>query len=263
MEQHIAEQLVDINRKFYVEFAQSFSSTRLRLQPGVKRILAQIGLNTSVLDLGCGNGEVCIQLHKMGFQGFYLGIDFSANLVKIANERWSEYSKNQKIIFPSSNTVTFGENKYTGTDPIFLVKDITCQEWYTDLPIKGFDTVLLFAVMHHIPGNHLRNNLLGAIYKLLTTEGDLYHSEWQFLKSPKLRSRIIPWEMVGLNEERVDLNDYLLDWRHDGYSLRYVHHFSAQELELLAEANNFSIANSFLSDGESGKLGLYQKWHKD
>jgi hypothetical protein len=44
--------------------------------------------------------------------------------------------------------------------------------------------------------------------------------------------------------------------------LRYAHHFSAEELGQLAAKTGFSVEESFLSDGENGRLGLYQTWRK-
>ena len=52
----------------------------------------------------------------------------------------------------------------------------------------------------------------------------------------------------------------LLDWKRDGMGLRYVHHFSPDELSVLASLAGFHVSESFLSDGESGNLGLYQVW---
>jgi hypothetical protein len=60
--------------------------------------------------------------------------------------------------------------------------------------------------------------------------------------------------------KEVDPNDYLLDWRSGGEGLRYVHHFDEKELEELAAASNFQVSDTFYSDGEGGKLGLYQVW---
>ncbi|MDZ4158263.1 MAG: hypothetical protein U1B80_00610 [Anaerolineaceae bacterium] len=42
--------------------------------------------------------------------------------------------------------------------------------------------------------------------------------------------------------------------------LRYVHLFSRQELIALANRNGFEIVQTFESDGEGGRLGLYQVW---
>jgi len=80
------------------------------------------------------------------------------------------------------------------------------------------------------------------------------------LNSPRLRERIQSWEMIGLNTSQIDPHDYLLDWRHGGFGLRYVHHFSPSELENLASDTGFEIVDAFVSDGEGGNLGLYQVW---
>jgi hypothetical protein len=90
--------------------------------------------------------------------------------------------------------------------------------------------------------------------------GRLYLSHWQFLSSPRLRARVLPWESAGISESDVDPGDYLLDWRQGGYALRYVHHFSEEELAVLAEETGFQARETFLSDGEGGVLGLYQVW---
>jgi len=251
MEQDIAESLINLNKQFYEDFAEQFSSTRQRLQPGVKRIIAQLPLNTSILDLGCGNGELCIQLHKLGFHGIYVGIDFSKQLISIANNRWKEYYQSAGDIQDSDFHVQI---------PVFLESDITSEGWHLDLPIQKFNTVFLFSVLHHIPSKRIHLRVLKDIYQVLYSGGKLFHSEWQFLKSTRLRSRIKPWETIGLNKEMVNLDDYLLDWRHEGYGLRYVHHFSLPELEKLAVTCKYSIKETFLSDGEGSNLGLYQTW---
>jgi len=77
-----------------------------------------------------------------------------------------------------------------------------------------------------------------------------------------LKTRIQPWEKIGLIVDQVDSGDYLLDWRRGGYGLRYVHHFSEDELNTLAQESNFIITKSFYSDGQEGNLGLYQVWEK-
>jgi hypothetical protein len=97
---------------------------------------------------------------------------------------------------------------------------------------------------------------------LLKKDGLFVHSNWQFLNSPRLKARIQPWESIGLSPDEVDANDYLLDWKRGSAGLRYVHHFDEHELEELAQAGGFGIVETFHSDGENGKLGLYQIWKK-
>jgi hypothetical protein len=65
MNSDITKQLIELNRKFYDQFGDSFSATRQRLQPGVKKILETIQADDSVLDLGCGNGHFLHELHDV------------------------------------------------------------------------------------------------------------------------------------------------------------------------------------------------------
>jgi tRNA (uracil-5-)-methyltransferase TRM9 len=227
--------LLELNRGFYQTFALQFSLTRQRLQPGVSHILEQIKPTEKLLDIGCGNGELARQLTRRGYTGLYTGVDFSSILLQQA-------------------TAGLPSNFY------FLQADLSGTDWDTSLHGEKYDAILAFAVLHHLPGIELRVRVLSKIRSLLLQGGRFVHSEWQFLNSPRLRSRVQPWEAIGLSASDVDPDDYLLDWRRGGQGLRYVHHFSEGELEQLAEAAGFKVIQSFLSDGENGRLGLYQVW---
>ena len=72
--------------------------------------------------------------------------------------------------------------------------------------------------------------------------------------------RLFPGEKIGIKESDVDPGDFLLDWRRGGFGLRYVHHFSEDELNMLAAESGFRVVESFHSDGITGDLGLYQIW---
>jgi hypothetical protein len=101
---------------------------------------------------------------------------------------------------------------------------------------------------------------LRVVRRLLGDNGSFLHSNWQFLNSEKLTGRIQPWEAAAIEESDIDAGDYLLDWRSDGSGLRYVHHFAENELEGLSRASQFRIVDTFYSDGEGGRLGVYQVW---
>jgi hypothetical protein len=114
--------------------------------------------------------------------------------------------------------------------------------------------------LHHIPSTEMRLDILRTVRKLLKEDGKFYLSNWQFLNSAKLRSRIQPWDKVGISENDLDEDDYLLDWRSGGEGLRYVHQFSVEELLGLADQARMRVTASFHSDGDGGNLGLYQVW---
>ncbi len=227
--------LLELNRQFYQTFALQFSATRSHLQPGVKRIFAQISDFSNLLDLGCGNGALAHHLAERGHSGTYTGLDYSSALLEQAAAAQPPHFR-------------------------FLQADLSSLNWYESLASCHPDIILAFAVLHHLPGDELRLQILDKVRVLLPPRGRFIHSEWQFLNSPRLSSRIQPWELIGLSEKDVDPGDYLLDWRQGGRGLRYVHHFSESELERLAKAAGFEIVENFLSDGENHRLGLYQVW---
>ncbi len=227
--------LLELNRLFYQTFALPFSATRQRLQPGVIRVLDQISASDDLLDLGCGNGELARELARCGHEGTYTGLDFSTPLLEQAAPDQLPHFK-------------------------FLKADLSTAEWDTPLAGCQYDYALAFAVLHHLPGVELRLQILRKIRSLLPDSGQFIHSHWQFLNSPRLAERVQPWEAIGLSQGDVDPGDYLLDWRQGGTGLRYVHHFSEDELAELAAASGFEVDESFLSDGENHRLGLYQVW---
>lgn len=237
MEPDIARIIVDLNHSFYQSFAADFSETRGRLQMGVLQVLERIPGECSVLDLGCGNGKVVLQLEQNGFQGSYLGADFSLGLLDWALR-----------------------DTPSGFQSEFLELDLTAPSWDKILPPISFDVICCFATLHHIPSQSLRISLCQNIRKYLKDDGVLYLSVWQFIRSERLRKKILPWETVGLQEDQVDPGDYLLDWKRGGVGTRYVHLYHPDELQQLAEMSGFSVKESFDSDGEGGNLGLYQVW---
>ena len=233
-----AERLLTINREFYNRFGEQFSATRQRLQPGVKKILNLIQEDVSVLDLGCGNGEFARELARRGHPGTYLGVDFSLPLLRDAQSQ------------PEGFCATFRE------------VDLSQLSMNTEqLSVEdSWSVITMFATLHHIPSHGMRLDILRTARKLLREDGKFILSNWQFLNSEKLKSRIQSWDRVGINKNDLDDGDYLLDWRSGGEGLRYVHHFSAEELLGLAEQAEMRVIDSFLSDGDGGNLSLYQVW---
>ena len=238
MNSSTASYLIEINREFYTRFGDSFSATRHRIQPGVRRALERLRGDESILDLGCGNGELARELAKRGQRGSYLGVDFSLPLLQDA------------------------EIQPEGFSARFMQMDLTKLSDSADvLAVEGgWSAITAFAVLHHIPSHDLRLGILRVVNQLLKKNGLFIHSNWKFLNSEKLRARIQPWEAANIVSSNVDPEDYLLDWRSGGKGLRYVHHFDERELGELARASHFKIIDTFYSDGATGNLGLYQIW---
>jgi tRNA (uracil-5-)-methyltransferase TRM9 len=240
MQPSTAQRLIELKHIFYTDFGESFSATRGRIQPGVRRILDALNGNETILDLGCGNGELARTLARDGHRGAYLGLDFSLPLLKDADS------------IPEGFPAEFREVDLT------QLSAFSNQLSATD----GLSLVTAFAVLHHIPSLNLRFDILKTIHELLAEDGRFIHSNWQFLNSSRLRQRVRKWSEAGLTEADVDEGDYLLDWRSGGTGLRYVHHFSEEELAELAEFSGFTILDTFYSDGKEGDLAIYQIWQK-
>jgi len=236
-------QLNQINCQFYQTFASSFSRTRYAVQRGVKLAAERYflpGKPVSLLDVGCGNGNLVRHLIHQGFKGVYTGLDFSTGLLDSCPPK------------PDNP-------EYAAT---FLTMDITQQGWESAFQGQSFDRIACFAVMHHIPSHALRVNIFQSIYELLTPGGIFIQSNWLFMNSSKLQGRILPWETVNLTDAEVEPGDFLLDWKaeigHTGY--RYVHLFDDDQLAEIAAITGFTIRDRYVSDGRDGNLALYHIW---
>ncbi len=243
--------LLDLNHHFYTQFGSSFAATRRRIQPGVRKILASLPDQSGDiwLDLGCGSGALAAEWLRSGRESAYLGMDFSRPLLDEARQVISGLPNHQNISFIQGS---LAETGWSGA--------------LAGRAGKPFRGVLCFAVLHHLPSLALRERVLNQAASCLSPGSVFIHSVWQFQHSPKLMSRRVPWEQVGLDAARLEPGDTLLDWRAASTSpasqpaLRYVHLFDPPELAALAQATGFEINETFESDGQLGRLGLYQIW---
>ena len=245
MDSQTVAQLLKINRRFYSQFGAAFAATRRRVQAGVRAVLAELPDEGAWLDLGCGSGALGEEWLRRGRASRYLGLDFSAELLREAQSA----AKFERVGYQQA--------------------DLADPDWARALETGRYRGALAFAVLHHIPSHALRVSILRRVHDLLEPEGIFVHSEWQFQHSPKLAARVQPWSAAGVDESGLEAGDTLLDWRYalpgqpERVGLRYVHLFSMDELAGLAAECGFNIVRSFESDGHGGRLSLYQVWVKN
>ena len=248
MQSEIIQQLLDINYQFYQTFGAAFAATRRRVQPGIRKVLDLIPRIGYWLDLGCGSGALALLWVKQERQGCYHGLDFSAVLLQEARELLAREE------IPEGLEIRFSE------------VDLMSSQWSETTPRDQYNGVLCFAAMHHIPGFQQRLQLVRQVRSRLPEGGLFIHSNWQFQNSPRLMARVQPWSHIGLSSQDVEEGDTLLDWRYalpnqeEQIGYRYVHRFSDDEFERMAFEGGFEIKDRFESDGEGGRLGLYQIW---
>jgi 2-polyprenyl-3-methyl-5-hydroxy-6-metoxy-1,4-benzoquinol methylase len=240
MDKNTQTRLLEINQQFYDQYASSFSLTRHQAQPGVRLIAQGIDPHAAVLDVGCGNGTLAHALNAQGFSGTYLGVDMSAGLLKNAR-------KLLNVPLPAIYD--------------FRLVDLSQKDWTDHIHRRTYDWLVSFAVLHHLPGQDLRQQTIKEFSEFVSQQSLIAVSVWQWQNSPRLRKKILPWSSVGLDAKEVDDGDVLLDWR-AGHTpgIRYVHTFTEESLTQLAQSAGFKVVEAFYSDGKTGDLALYQVW---
>lgn len=140
-------------KETYNAIAEQFSASRNYIWPDLAPFLKDVPKNSSVLDLGCGNGRL---LNGLPNQINYLGIDQSSELLKKA-----------KLLQPTYN---------------FLEGDITEEKTWQNL--LTYDYIFCIAVIHHLPTYHQHLFLLQQIKKHLNPGGKVLITAWN-LWQPK------------------------------------------------------------------------------
>ena len=243
MKQETLDFLLNLNRDFYDAYAQSFSSTRYSIQPGIRRLLPHLLTSENVLDLGCGNGNLANALLDAGFPGRYLGVDNSLSLLTDANNLISGIERER-----------------------FTFKQVDLSAQFEALPDHpGFDAISCFAVIHHFPIDPDLDRFFEFAAQSLKPGGKLIFSTWQVKNSQRLSNRIQPWSVLSVDDQDFSENDLLLDWRADPSQpprYRYVHHYDSETLTKAGKKTGLILEEEFFSDGKEGDLALYQVWGK-
>ncbi len=233
MDEQLVKQLLALNRDFYSKFASAFSETRSSAQTRLERIVAEIKNDTRVLDVGCGNGRLAQRLDHELRRVEYIGVDASPELIAIA--------KRQNAFL-----------RYAHTD--FRVADLTQADWCVEFAKESFDTIVMLAVLHHIPSSELRTRLMNDLHTLLKPGGQLVMTNWQFDRNDRQQKRIVAWVEAGIDEKNLEPGDALLAWRRGGVGYRYCHLITKNEVLQMAEQTGFRVLRQFFADAD---LNLY------
>lgn len=238
MNETTIRQLNAINRAFYAATAGDFHATRGTAWRGWERLLPQLSGDLSVLDVGCGNGRFGVFLaDEQRLPLVYHGIDNSAALLAFARQALRERAG----VLATFNEIDLVEALLSSATPVLV-------------PNK-YDLVVLFGVMHHVPGAVLRLRLMRALAACVKPGGLLALACWRFYEQARFRERIVPWETSLLPQ--VESGDYLLDWKRGTHALRYCHHVDDAELDALVQASGLREIERYRADGETGDANVY------
>jgi SAM-dependent methyltransferase len=224
------QRLNALNQDFYRITAENFSQTRNHPWPGWQKLLPYLDLQPvlSVLDVGCGNGRFAQFLtENLNTELNYTGLDANPLLLVHARQLLS-----------------------TVDGSISLIQ----QDIIQHPPDSGqYDLVVLFGVIHHIPGHQNRQEFMHQLGKRVAPDGLLVFASWRFYDDPRFRERIVPWP----DDFRVEDHDYLLDWRSGEHALRYCHFVDDTEHTDLIAATGLTELATYRADGKSGDLNQY------
>jgi 2-polyprenyl-3-methyl-5-hydroxy-6-metoxy-1,4-benzoquinol methylase len=223
------EYLNAINCQFYETTAADFDQTRGRAWAGWQKLGDYLQAPLSVLDPGCGNGRFGLFLAEtLAGQIDYHGIDSNAQLLRYAQ-----------------NTLEAIEN---------ISATLTEQDIITEaLRAEEYDLVVLFGVIHHIPGAENRKSFMKDLAQHVKSGGILCFAAWRFYEYERFRERLVDWDEAI----QVEQHDYLLDWRRGEQALRYCHYVDDAEHQQLIAATGLTEITTYRADGSDNVMNCY------
>ncbi len=236
-----AEQLARLNAQFYEQFGDDFGDSRPRLNPGVRRVIDQVAEGAAVIDAGCGDAKVGRRLPGRR----YLGLDASVALLDRARELTNVSGGRADLI----SLADLSRWPADAPDVALCRLDLLTPDVEL-IPSQRADWVLALAVLHHIPGREQRQDLVGRWAAWLKPHGRLAISCWQPQRGPRAERSRHPWSEVGLSDDTLEANDWLLGWKRKGRSgLRYVHVVAPDEMSELLDRAGLKLFERFSDDG--------------
>lgn len=215
MDQKTAQKILKDVKNVYKNIAPDFSATRSRTWPDIAALVKKyVRSGDKVLDLGCGNGRLSVDVRKQ--KGIYLGLDNSLSLLKIARQKYPQAE--------------------------FQFQDMT------KLKVKNnqFDFVFAISTIHHIPSAKLRLRLFKKIYQTLKPGGRLVMSNW-YLFTPHYSKYIIKTGVLrAFHQTDLDPGDAFVPWQNKYF--RYYHSFTKEEVKSILESVGFKIEQNAYYD---------------
>lgn len=212
MKEKTVKTILESTPELYDQIAHDFYQTRKKPWPTIDLIKSHLSRANNIIDLGCGSGRLSELVSE---EQNYLGIDNSQELIKIAQ---NNYSNRKNINFQVQDLINdkLAENK--------------------------FDLALLIAVFHHLPTVELRLSLLSNIKSSLKKDGILIITSWN-LWQKDYRRYLFNYKLKILKYKIFNLNDAFIPWQKN--QQRYVHSFNQRELKKLLKTAGFEVKEIF------------------
>lgn len=248
------QRLLDLSARFYETHGATFDSTRGHAWPGWERVWDLVEPLTSsdrqlhCFDAGCGNGRFGQFLHERHRKLRFVGIDLDEGLLEAARRELS-HLENAELL---------------RHDLLESLDDVVAE--------ASQDLVTLFGVLHHVPDESRRRDLLRRLASRVAPGGILVSSVWRLDRdAERFARKTVPWsEWNGPRrpDERIDPSDLdegdaLLSWRGDRSTPRYCHFPTDVEIERLAVLGpEMELVERIEADGPTGRDNLYLVWRR-
>ena len=199
MEDSFAQYLLQKNKDNYDLIAENFSATGSHLWPDLIQFKDWVEDGDHVIDLGCGNGRLLDLFNDKDI--FYVGLDSSPRLIKIAQKEHPDYE--------------------------FIIGDIT----EVTFPTDTFDKAFAIAFLHHIPSEVNRLNILAETRRILKPAGLLFLTVWA--PTPQNQPKFFK------KSKKIGAGDFIYSW--GGREDLYYHLFKPKELIRLTRKAGLDI----------------------
>jgi len=211
----LAQKILDDNLTTYNAIADKFSDTRSRPWPAMEKLTRKyVKDGDEILDVGCGNGRLTQMTNDQFPMTSYMGVDFSEKLIDIAKEKF----ENNKIKFAVGNVLNL------------------------DLGERKFDSVFMFAVLNHIPGEELQLRALQNIRKVLKPGGVLTMTNWNLWRLNFKQKTFWNFKIKRVNGVKDLFTEFKVGEKKNQL---YYRAFTLYELKKLAEKSGFKILESY------------------
>lgn len=241
MQPDTRNQLIRLTDQFYQHHAESFSATRISAWQGWQTLIPffQDTASPNVLDVGCGNGRFAQFLSEHISSFTYTGLDKSASLIDTARQLVS--ANNCQFL----NFDSFGETPAPPT-------------------AAAYSHLVLFGVLHHLPGKSYRLSYLTQLSKLLRPGGYLIVSFWQPLQElARFSKKQLNPVQFGVDPAQLEPGDILLGWQNNTEYARYCHSFTDQEIsDYITTMSSLRLIERYIADGKANNLNQYVIWQK-
>lgn len=238
--------LIEFNKVFYDTVAEDFNDSRKYEWEGWDLAWGSVELARkgktvgTVLDVGCGNGRFLKFLKRKSFRGLYTGVDYNKRLLDIAEKIPTQFEKS-----------FYNYDLFGLIDPELSLPGFLSENYY--------DLIVISGIMHHIPGISNRVRLINELSGQLSSYGCLVVTYWQFMKSPRLRKKVLEIKnsVVADLERELEEDDYIMTWERGQSAYRYCHNFSDAEIEIINSKVTTKAIRQFSSDSSLNNYVVY------